>query len=345
MDTPVVSSSSRLPVVLTGLQPTSGIQLGNYLGALRNWKAMQRDYECYFFIADMHAITVPQVPADLRRNVLDCVALYMACGLDPKSSKIFLQSQVVGHAELMWVLSCLCSVGQLERMTQFKDKSQKQASGFVGSGLLYYPILMAADILLYQADLVPIGEDQKQHLELTRDLAQKFNHTYSETFPVPEPFVGKSCARVMSLQNPSAKMSKSDPNPLATIFLLDEDDRIRKKIRSAVTDSGKEIVARADKPGISNLLDIYSALSGESITLIEKRYRGKSYGEFKEDLAELVVETIRPIRERFSQLREEKNLLLQVLEEGRQAAQIRANRVLSKVYKKVGFLPSLEKAR
>ncbi len=229
------NSNPQKPVILTGAQPTGRLHLGNYLGAVRNWQAMQSDFECFFFITNQHAITLPKVPAELRQNTYTCLAQYIACGLDPARSNLFVQSHVVGHNELAWILSCICPLGQLERMTQFKDKAKKQIA--VNSGLLFYPVLMAADILLYNANVVPVGEDQKQHLELTRDLAEKFNATFSPTFNVPEPFIGAAGARIMSLQNPDAKMSKSDPNHLGTVDLVDPADLIRKKIMSAVTDS------------------------------------------------------------------------------------------------------------
>ena len=255
-----VSEPSAKPVVLTCAQPTGRLHLGNYLGAVLNWGRMQDDHTCYFGIVDQHAITVPTVPADLRTHTYECLAQYLACGLDPARSQLFVQSHVTGHTELAWILGCLCPLGQLERMTQFKDKSAKQTS--IRAGLLTYPILMAADILLYNASKVPVGDDQKQHLELTRDLAQKFNHTYSDTFVIPEPYIATTGARIMSLQNPEAKMSKSDPNAAATLFITDSADDIRRKIGSAVTDSGAEVRAAADKPGVTNLLQILAACSG-----------------------------------------------------------------------------------
>lgn len=331
------SISEKKPRVLTGMQPTAGIQLGNFLGALRNWVHMQADYDCYFFIADLHAITVPQDPKSLSKNTLDCVALYLASGLDGERSKIFLQSQVRGHTDLMWILSCLTSIGQLERMTQFKDKSARQAQ-FVGAGLLCYPILMAADILLYRVEAVPVGEDQKQHLELARDLAERFNATFGPLFPLPEPIIGRTGGRIMSLQNPGSKMSKSDPNSLGTIFILDEDDLIRKKIRSAVTDSGREITARPDKPGMTNLLEIFSTLSERPASAIEADFEGKTYGDFKKALAEVVVESLRPIRERFHEFRHEEALLRSVLRTGQEQAQAEADECLRLVRQSVGFL-------
>ncbi|MDR3317071.1 MAG: tryptophan--tRNA ligase [Puniceicoccales bacterium] len=330
--------STERPLVLTGLQPSAGVQLGNFLGAIRSWVSLQESMECLFFLADMHAITVPQEPDQLRTNTLDCVAMYLACGIDPEKSQIFIQSQVFGHAELAWILACSTAIGQLERMTQFKDKSARKESESVGAGLLYYPLLMAADILLYDADYVPTGEDQKQHVELTRDVAEHFNRRYSPTFTVPKPLISNACARVMSLQNPFAKMSKSDPNPLGVVFLTDSDAQIQKKFRSAVTDSGREVRALPEKPGICNLLEILCGLTGEPVEELEVHYASASYAEFKGAVAAAAVATIGPIREKFFELRQKKDFLLAVLERGRKTAQEQALSTLSKVYRKVGFL-------
>jgi len=329
-------SPPRRPVVLTGAQPTGRLHLGNYLGAVVNQDKMQNDNECFYFLADQHAITVPKVPAELRRNLYSCLAQYLACGLDPARCHIFAQSHVLGHAELAWVLGCLCPLGQLERMTQFKDKSRKQET--VGAGLLYYPILMAADILLYNADFVPVGEDQKQHLELTRDLAEKFNREYSPTFTVPEPYIGKQGARVMSLQNPDAKMSKSDPNQNGVVYLTDTADAVRKKFMSAVTDSGCEVRAGDDKPGVTNLLSIYTALTGTAIADAEAAFAGKNYGAFKAAVADAAIAVIDPIRQRYEALVKDTAYLDSVLKQGAEAAQRVAYRTLSKVYRKVGFV-------
>src|SRR5210317_881530 len=257
-------------VILTCAQPSGQLHLGNYFGALQNWASMIDDFECFFGIVDQHAITVPYVPADLRKSTYRNLALYIACGLDPVKCHLFCQSHVIGHTELAWILGCLCPVGQLERMTQYKDKSQRQDGGFIGAGLLNYPVLMAADILLYNADRVPVGQDQKQHVELCRDLAIKFNNTYSETFNVPEVYIPKTGARIKSLQAPDKKMSKSDTNQAGCVYLLDTPSIIRKKIRSAVTDSGTDVRSAPDKPGISNLLTIMSAATGKSIDELEK---------------------------------------------------------------------------
>lgn len=324
-------------IVLTGAQPTGRLHLGNYLGATLNWKKMQDDFACFFMIANQHAITVPTVPATLRQNTYSCLAQYMACGLDPAKSALFAQSQVVGHTELAWILGCICPLGQLERMTQFKDKAKKQIS--VGAGLLYYPALMAADILLYNAHVVPVGEDQKQHLEITRDLAEKFNSTYSPTFNVPEPFIGTAGARVMSLQNPTAKMSKSDPNQAGTVYIVDTNDVIRKKIMSAVTDSEGSIRRdEANKPGVTNLISIYAAVTGTSPESVEAEFAGKGYGAFKKSVADAVVAMLEPIRAHYEELISQKDYLDEVLKTGAAAAQRTASRTLSKVYRKVGFV-------
>ena len=324
------------PVVLTCAQPTGRLHLGNYLGAVLNWGRMQDDHECYFGIVDQHAITVPYVPAQLRENTYSCLAQYVACGLDPAKSRLFAQSHVIGHTELAWILGCICPLGQLERMTQFKDKSRKQES--VDAGLLFYPVLMAADILLYNAALVPIGDDQKQHLELARDLAEKFNHRYSDTFKVPEPFISKVGSRIMSLQDPTAKMSKSDPNHAATVFITDRPEEVRKKIMSAVTDSSAEVRAGADKPGVTNLLSIMSACTGRSVATLEAEFAGKGYGDFKKAVADAVVAMLDPVRLRYDELIKDRGELDRILKSGAEQAQATAFRTLSKVNRKVGFV-------
>jgi len=353
------SLSKPKSVILTCAQPTGNLTLGNYLGAVRNWSEMLDQHECYFGIVDLHAITTPSEPAVLRQNTYQCVAQYIACGLDPDKCHQFVQSHVIGHTELAWVLTCLTPIGELQRMTQFKDKAAKlgfktaetdspdgeikfshegaRAQASINAGLLCYPVLMAADILLYNADLVPVGEDQRQHLELCRDLAQRFNHQYSETFVIPEPYVPKTGSRIMSLADPTRKMSKSDENDRATLFILDEPDQIRKKIASAVTDSGSEIRATADKPGVSNLLTIHSGLSGRPVAELEDHFSGKAYGELKSELTELVSESLAPVRSRYRELIEDKAYLKTVLAQGADAAQKRAYKILAKVYRKVGF--------
>ncbi len=330
---------SNKKVVLTGVQPTGKLHLGNLLGAVNNWRCMLDEYDCLFFLADQHATTMPYVPAELRRNTLDCVAQYIACGLDPEKCTIFLQSQIIGHTELMWILGCITPIGQLERMTQFKDKSKKVGES-ICSGLLFYPVLMAADILLYNADLVPVGEDQKQHLEITRDIADKFNRIFSLTFNMPEPYIGHSGARIMSLQNPQAKMSKSDKNQNAVVYITDSDDVLHKKIMSAVTDSGSSIMYDSEKkPGVSNLLEIYSAAQGISIEESVNQFSNLSnYLPFKRAVADAVISKIGPIREKYFEIVENKEYLYSVLADGRMEAQKRANKMIAKVYRKVGFV-------
>lgn len=325
-------------VVLTAAQPTGKLHLGNYLGAVKNWVDLVENNDCYFGVADMHAITIPYVPADLKKNVYDCVAQFMACGLDAEKCNLFVQSSIVGHAELSWILGCICPLGQLERMTQFKDKAAKHKDA-LNSGLLYYPVLMASDILIYNADIIPVGEDQKQHIELTRDLAQKFNSKYSDTFKMPEPFIPKSGARIMSLQSPDSKMSKSDPNQNGTLYIVDEPNVLAKKIMSAVTDSGGEVrFDPANKAGVSNLMGIMASLSGMSYTQIEDEFRGKGYGDFKKAVADVVVEKLAPVRERYLEISADKRLVEAAVKRGNEAAQRRVNKTMAKVYRKVGFL-------
>ena len=337
----LLMSVENRKTILSAMKPSGGLHLGNYLGAARVWASLLDEYECFIPLVDMHAITVPYVPSELRGNTLDCVAQYIACGLNPGKCHIFVQSHVIGHAELAWILGCITGIGQLQRMTQFKDKSAKQ-TGPVGSGLLYYPVLMAADILLYNADLVPVGDDQKQHVELTRDIAEKFNRTYSETFVIPEPFIPEVGARVMSLQHPDRKMDKSEEDKSGVLSLQDAPQAVRKKIRSAVTDSGQEIEAREDKPGITNLLNIMSAVSGCSISDLEREFAGQGYGRFKDAVADCVIAALEPIQSRYRELIQDKAYLTGVLKRGAEVAQKRANRMLRKVYRKVGFVELAE---
>ena len=284
-------------IVYSGIQPSGSLTIGNYIGALKNFIGLQDEYNCLYCIVDMHAITAPQEPKDLRKNTLDVLALYLSAGLDPEKSIIYIQSHVPEHAELGWVLNTMTGLGQLQRMTQFKDKSKKYSD--VQAGILNYPVLMAADILLYGTSYVPVGEDQKQHLELTRDLAQRFNSRYSETFVVPEILTPKVGARIMSLKDPSSKMSKSDSNKDSFILILDSEDDTRKKIKRAVTDSSGEFRYSDEQPGLKNLINIHASFSGMSTEEIVKKYENLGYGEFKEDLGEVVVEGLRPLRERF----------------------------------------------
>ena len=332
------SENVQKKVVMTAAQPTGRLHLGNYLGAIKNWGQMIEDYECYFGIVDMHAITIPYVPADLKRNVYDCAAQYMACGLDPQKCNLFLQSMVKGHAELAWILGCICPIGSLERMTQYKDKAKKHKDA-LNSGLLYYPVLMASDILIYNADLVPVGEDQKQHLELTRDLAQKFNNMYSPTFKLPEPYIPKSGARIMSLQSPDSKMSKSDPNQNGTLYIMDEPSVLQKKIMSAVTDSDSSV--RYDvqnKPGVSNLMSIMAAFTQKTYGQIEDEFSGKGYGDFKKAVAEVVIESLAPVRQSYKDYSSDKAMIEDAIKKGSQAATRRTTKMMAKVYRKVGFL-------
>lgn len=337
------NEASKKKVVLTCAQPTGKLHLGNYIGAVRQWVEMQESCECYFGIVDMHAITMPYVPAKLRENTYMCAAQYLACGLSPDKCNLFVQSNVVGHAELTWILACLCPVGQLERMTQFKDKARKLAEGgssdvSIGAGLLFYPVLMAADILIYNADLVPVGEDQRQHMELARDLAQKFNNTYSPTFTLPEAYIPKTGARVMSLQNPEAKMSKSDANTLGSLYMIDTPDVLSKKIMSAVTDSGSEVKRGEDKKGITNLVNIMCAVSDRTPESVEEEFAGKQYGVFKRAVADAVIARFNPIRQKYEELMKDKPYLESVLAAGAAQAQRRANKIMSKVYRKAGYL-------
>lgn len=333
-----MSNNEARKVVLTAAQPTGKLHLGNYLGAVSNWVKLMEDNECYFGVVDMHAITIPYVPADLKRNVYECVAQYIACGLDPEKCNLFLQSSIIGHAELAWILGCICPLGALERMTQYKDKARKHKEA-LNSGLLYYPVLMAADILIYDADIVPVGEDQKQHLELTRDLAQKFNNTYSDTFRLPEPYIPKTGARIMSLQDPTSKMSKSDPNQSGTLYITDKPEVLRKKIMSAVTDSESSVRFDIEnKAGVSNLMSILSAVTGMNFETIEKDFSGKGYGDFKKAVAEALIEKLNPVREKYEAIVNDKSYIESALAKGNAAAQRRAGKLMSKVYRKVGFI-------
>ena len=322
--------------IFSGIQPSGDLTLGSYMGAIKNWVALQDEYDCIYCIVDMHAITVRQVPADLRRRSLEQLSQYIACGLDPQKNILFIQSHVPQHAELAWVLGCYTQFGELGRMTQFKDKSKKHADN-ITSGLFTYPVLMAADILLYQADLVPVGQDQKQHVELCRDIAARFNGVYSDTFTLPEPFIPKMGTRIMSLGDPSSKMSKSDPD--GCVFLMDKPEDIMRKFKRAVTDC--ETCVRYDKenkPGISNLLDIYCTATGKSIAEAELDFADQGYGVFKPAVGEAVVELLRPIREEATRLMGDKAYLEGIYREGAQKAAWLAEKTLRKVYKKVGFV-------
>ena len=325
-------------VILSGIQPSGDLTLGSYLGAIKNWVSLSSEYNCYFCIVDMHAITARQDPAELRRRTLSQLAQYIACGISPEESALFIQSHVPAHAELAWVLNCYAMYGELSRMTQFKDKSAKNVDN-INAGLFTYPVLMAADILLYQADLVPVGDDQKQHVELTRDIAVRFNGVYGDVFKVPEPFIPKLGARIMSLQEPTSKMSKSDSASGSCIYLMDKPEDILRAFKRAVTDSETDI--RYDvkgKPGVSNLLQIYAVATGKTIPEAEMEFEGKGYGVFKQAVGEAVVELLRPIREEATRLLSDKAYIEKVYSEGAEKASRTAARTLRKVYKKVGFV-------
>jgi tryptophanyl-tRNA synthetase len=323
--------------VFSGIQPSGTSHLGTYLGALRNWVRLQDGYECYYCIVDLHALTTPQDPKKLRGNIREMAAIYLAVGLDPERSVIFRQSRVSEHTELGWLLNCVARVGELSRMTQFKDKAQRGGAEAASVGLYDYPVLQAADILLYGTHLVPVGEDQRQHLELSRTLARRFNGLYGETFVVPEPMILEVGARVRALDDPTQKMSKSSPTPAGYVELLDQPDTIRRKIRRARTDSGTEIKAAPDKPAITNLLNIRAALTGRPILEIEADYEGKGYGDFKRDLAEIVVETLSPIRERALELLDDPRELDGILDAGAEKARVEAERTLGSAWTKLGL--------
>lgn len=332
-----MEETEKKKIILSGIQPTGIFTLGNYIGAIKNWEKMQDEYDCAYFIADLHSLTVRQDPAALRRQSMDAFALLLACGIDPEKSLVFIQSHVPTHAELSWVLSCYTQFGELSRMTQFKDKSAKHADN-VNAGLFTYPALMAADILLYQADLVPVGVDQKQHLEFTRDIATRFNNVYGNTFKLPDAYIPKAGAKVMSLQEPTKKMSKSDENTNAFISILDEPNVIINKFKRAVTDSDKEVCYREGKDGINNLMTIYSVITGRTIEQIEQEFEGRGYGDFKLAVGEAVAEELRPIRENFKKFSADKAYLEEIYRRGAQTAAAISAKTLTKVKKKVGLL-------
>ena len=323
--------------IYSGIQPTGCITIGNYIGAVKNWLELQKENECLFAVANQHAMTVRQVPQELRERTLSFFAQFLACGLDPEKSILYVQSNVAEHSELMWILSCLTYIGELERMTQFKDKSRKNEDN-INAGLLTYPVLMAADILLFRTDLVPVGKDQKQHLEIARDIALRFNNRYGETFIVPEPYIPAQGAKITSLQNPLEKMSKSDPDPNATVSIIDTPDAIMRKFKRAVTDSDNRIVFAEEKPGISNLLTIYSAFSGESIEAAERRFEGKGYGDFKLAVGEAVVDALAPVQKKYNEYLSDKAELERIMKEGAEKAKRIASRTLQKVKRKIGFV-------
>lgn len=332
------AAPERKKIIFSGIQPSGMLTLGNYLGALKNWKEMQEEYNCVYSVVDMHAITVRQEPAKLRQQIISTCALLLACGIDPEKSMVFIQSEVHTHAELAWILNCYTQFGELNRMTQFKDKAARHADN-INAGLFTYPSLMAADILLYQADLVPVGADQKQHLELTRDIAARFNGLYGSVFTVPEPYIPKVGARVMSLQDPTRKMSKSDENPNAWVAILDKPEDIMRKFRRCVTDSDTRVCFAEGKDGINNLMGIYAAVTGKTLSEITEEFEGRGYGDFKTAVGEAVVETLRPIRETYDDLMNNKDYLLDCYAKGGEAALRFSQRTLSKVKKKIGYLP------
>lgn len=324
--------------VYSALQPSGSLTIGNYLGSIRNFKNLQDEYECFFNVADLHSITVPQEPKSIRERSLDLIAVFLASGLDPEKSTLFVQSHVSQHTELSWVLNCMSYMGQLNRMTQFKEKSQKSEEN-LNAGLFTYPVLMAADILLYQTDLVPVGIDQKQHLELARDLAIRFNNKYSETFKVPDGIIGKETGKIMSLKNPEKKMSKSDEDQNSFILLLDDEETIKRKIMKSVTDSIGNFDYNDEQKGLKNLINMYIAFSGLSSDEIVNRYKNQNYSVFKEDLGQLIADNMKEIREKHSDYIKDKAYLEKVMREGAEKASYIANKTLRKVYKKVGFLP------
>ncbi|MCM1257403.1 MAG: tryptophan--tRNA ligase [Roseburia sp.] len=324
-------------ILYSGMQATGTLTLGNYLGALKNWVTLNQEYECLYGVMDLHSLTVRQEPAEFRKNARSLYALYVAAGLDPEKNCIYFQSHVSGHAELSWILGCFTYMGELNRMTQFKDKASKHADN-INAGLYTYPVLMAADILLYQSDVVPVGVDQKQHLEITRDIAQRFNAIYGDVFTIPEAYIPKAGAKIMSLQEPEKKMSKSDENANATIYLLDDKDTIIRKFKRAVTDSGSEVrYAPEEKPGVSNLMEIYGCVTGKSYEEIEKEFAGKGYGDFKMTAGEAVAEHLAPLQERYRELMADKTYIDSMIKNNDEKAQYYANKTLRKVQKKVGL--------
>ena len=322
--------------ILSGVQPSGKLTIGNYLGALRNWDILQDEYDCLYCVVDLHAITVRQNPAELRRRTLETLAIYIACGLDPQKNTLFVQSHVHQHAELSWVMGCYTMFGELSRMTQFKDKSAKNAQN-INAGLFTYPVLMAADILLYQADMVPVGIDQKQHIEIARDIAERFNTVYSPTFTIPEPYMPKAGAKIMSLAEPDKKMSKSDDNQNAVVYITDSRDDIIRKFKRAVTDSQAIVKYDENRMGIANLMNIYSCFTGKTHEEIEREFDGKGYADFKLAVGEVCADGLKPIQEKFETLLANKDELEKIMTEGAQRASYIAQKTLSKVYRKVGF--------
>ncbi|MGN2336970.1 tryptophan--tRNA ligase [Clostridium cagae] len=325
-------------VIFSGIQPSGDLTLGNYLGALKNWVKLQDEFETYYCVVDLHAITVRQKPADLRRRTLELLSIYLAAGIDPNKNTLFIQSHVPAHTEAAWILTCNTYMGELSRMTQYKDKSQKYGDS-IASGLFNYPVLMAADILLYNTDLVPVGADQKQHLELTRDIAARFNNTYSDTFKIPDPYIPKAGAKIMSLQDPLKKMSKSDDNPNGFILIMDPPDVIKRKVSKSVTDSLGIVNYTDDQPGVKNLLNILGTIKGVEPTSLAANYEGKGYAELKNDVADAVIEELVPVQEKVKEFLKDKKKLEEIYSEGAKKASYIANKTLRKMQKKVGFIP------
>lgn len=334
-------TSMSKKIIFSGIQPSGELSIGNYIGSLRNWVKLQDEYDCVYCVVNEHAITVRQDPEQLAKRSFDVLSIFMAAGIDPEKCVLFLQSHVPAHCQLSWVLNCYTQFGELSRMTQFKDKSKRYGSGNVSAGLYDYPVLMAADILLYQADLVPVGDDQKQHIEITRDIAERFNGLYGKTFVLPEGFFPKAGGRVMSLQDPSKKMSKSDDNPNNVIRLLEEPSSIVKKLKRAVTDSDNPPVVAYDwdkKPGVSNLLELMSASTGRSVEELVEHFKGQMYGTFKSEVADAVVAMVEPIQKRYRELRDNEDYLKEILKHGAEKASERAQKTLDDVYRKIGFI-------
>ncbi len=323
-------------VLFSGMQATGNLTLGNYLGALKNWVTLSDEYECFYSVVDMHSITVRQDPTVLRKRARALLTLYIAAGLDPGKNCVYYQSHVSGHAELTWILNCFTYMGELNRMTQFKDKSAKHADN-INAGLFTYPVLMAADILLYQADVVPVGVDQMQHLEITRDIAERFNNIYGDVFTIPEAYIGKVGAKIMSLQDPAKKMSKSDENPNASIYLMDDPDTVMRKCKRAVTDSEAQILYRDEQPGVKNLIDIYSACTGKTPKEAEAEFGGRGYGDFKTAVGEAVVSVLKPLQDEAARLEKDKAYIDGIIKNNAEKAQYFANKTLRKVQKKIGF--------
>jgi tryptophanyl-tRNA synthetase len=334
----VIKMEEKKKVIFSGIQPSGELTIGNYLGAIKNWVKLQDEYDCYFCVVDLHAITVKQEPKDLRARTLEVLAIYMACGIDPEKNTLFIQSHVPAHSEGAWLLNCYTYMGELGRMTQFKDKSQRYGES-ISSGLFSYPVLMAADILLYDTDLVPVGSDQKQHLELSRDIAERFNNTYSPTLKIPDPYIAKDGARIMDLQEPDKKMSKSAENANGYILIMDPPEVIRKKISRAITDSLGIVKYTDNQPGVKNLISILGAITGMTIEEIEKKYEGQGYANFKKDVGEAIVGELEPIQKRVREILADKSSLEEVYKKGAERANYTANKTLRKMQKKIGFIP------